>query len=62
MSRTKGGERDALGFATPVSAGMRRWYLRLPKCRRCRKVYLILEDRRQAGICTKCAEQETPES
>ena len=57
--REKGGSREPItGFYTPTSRGMRNWYARkVPKCRRCRKKYLILTERRQSGLCAGCNDE-----
>lgn len=43
---------------SPVSRGMKLWYLRsVPLCRDCKKVRLVRHDRRKAGRCAKCERQ-----
>lgn len=37
-----------------TSDGMRRYYLRIPRCRSCRKVHLVRWEARATGLCAKC--------
>jgi hypothetical protein len=41
-----------------TTRGMLAWYQTVPRCRRCKKVYLIRSERRQEGVCARCARLE----
>jgi len=37
-----------------TTRGMKRWYSRMPKCRECKKTYLVATEAHSRGLCSAC--------
>lgn len=44
---------------SPTSMGMWLWYRRdVPRCKKCKKTFLVRYERRKIGLCAKCEKQD----